>query len=104
MVSEKEITGINIGGLTVTSASGITGLNLTLGKLLGRDEITGINISGYQTESDLVTGINISAIWTDIDELNGFSFAGYNKFLKTEKLVYNRMVNFAEFLNGFKLV
>ncbi len=103
MNSEDEINGINVGGLTVTSASGMMGLNFTLGKLMSENEITGINFSGYLTESSVLNGINISLIWTDIYELNGFSFAGYNRISGEQNGITIGLVNFAEFLNGIQI-
>lgn len=103
LVSTGNLAGVNVGGLAAVGTESIYGLSVTIGQLQTENEIWGLGISGYKTETFDFTGANFTLAWTEIQNLRGFSFAVYNRIYGEQDGLTIGIVNYAEELNGIQL-
>ena len=104
LVTQQNLKGLNIGGLAIVGTGNeITGINMTVGKMLNKNSIKGLNFAGYKIETKNLTGLNASIIWTEAENMKGFSFAAYNRFYGKQTGIAIGLFNFAEVLKGIQI-
>jgi hypothetical protein len=79
IVSQGEVTGLNVAGVGFIAQDNITGISLTMGIARSEGAITGFTFAGYRLKAPEITGLNLSILWSESSTLTGLTVAGYNR-------------------------